>query len=64
MTEAEKLNYLLDELRELERDGHDLVADEEGYLRWHTDACHGCLANDILTRLFEYEITGAFPERE
>lgn len=62
MTETEKLNYLLDELRTLEREGHDLVADEDGYLRWHTDGCHGCLANDILTRLFEIEITGTIDD--
>lgn len=64
MTETEKLKYLLEELQELERDGHDLVADEDGYLRWHTDGCHGCLANSILSRLFEYEMTGVLPERE
>ena len=64
MTETEKLTFLLDELQKLEREGHDLIADDDGYLRWHVSGCHGCLANSILSRLFEYEMTGVVPERD
>jgi hypothetical protein len=56
MTDSEKLVMLMEELIELERTGHDLLPDADGYLTLHVDGCHGCLANDILTRLFEAEM--------